>query len=103
MNIDYDSLSKDELKALIRNAEKALKTLDERRKAEAKRAAESAAREYGFSLDDLLGSSGKKGTKGVPKYRNPADASQTWTGKGRQPNWIKQALSSGKSLDDLKI
>jgi DNA-binding protein H-NS len=44
-----------------------------------------------------------KGRKIPPKYRNPDNASETWTGRGRQPKWVAAALSSGKSLDDLKI
>ncbi|MCL3882102.1 H-NS histone family protein [Marivita sp. GX14005] len=104
MTIDVESMSRDELQKLIADAEKALKTLETRRKAEAKKAAESAAKEYGFSLDELLGAaSGKKGSKGVPKYRNPADPEQTWTGKGRKPRWINDALAQGQSLDDLAI
>lgn len=25
---------------------------------------------------------------GVPKYRNPADPAQTWTGRGKRPAWL---------------
>ncbi|MFP7674383.1 H-NS family nucleoid-associated regulatory protein [Marivita sp. S0852] len=104
MGVDVNQMSKDELKQLIKDAEKALKSLESRRLAEAKKAAESAAKEYGFSLDELMdGSAKKKGTKGPAKYANPADKSQTWTGKGRKPNWVNEALAAGKSLDDLKI
>ena len=103
MSIELDKLSKDELTKLIKDAEKALKTLDARRLADAKKAAETAAKEYGFSLDELLGGQVKKGSKGAPKYANPADASQTWTGKGRKPKWVNEALEAGKSLDDLSI
>ena len=45
----------------------------------------------------------KKGQKTPPKYRTPADASQTWTGRGRQPGWIKEALADNKSLDAFEI
>ncbi|MGR3270679.1 H-NS histone family protein [Thalassococcus profundi] len=102
MQIDLESLSKDDLKQLKTDVDKALKTIDARRKAEAKKAAEHAAKEYGFSLDELLGGSGK-GSKSAPKYANPADRSQTWTGRGRKPNWVLDALNAGKSLDDMKI
>ena len=27
----------------------------------------------------------------APKYRNPKDPSQTWTGRGRRPTWIVEA------------
>ena len=100
--MDLDKLSRDELTRLIADAQKALKTLDTRRKAEAKRAVEQAAREFGFSLEEVL-EPGTKGSKGAPKYANPADRSQTWTGRGRKPNWVIEALNSGKSLDDLAL
>lgn len=103
MAINLDKMSKDELKALIKDAEKALKSLETRRLAEAKKAAETAAKEYGFSLDELLGGAAKKGPKSAPKYANPADKSQTWTGRGRKPNWVNDALKAGKSLEDLAI
>jgi DNA-binding protein H-NS len=103
MSIDLNNMSKDELKKLIKDAEKALKTIETRRLTEAKKAAESAAKEYGFSLDELLGTSPKKGSKSEPKYKNPSDASQTWTGKGRKPNWVNDALAAGKTMEDLKI
>ncbi|MGJ8604460.1 MAG: H-NS family nucleoid-associated regulatory protein [Marivita sp.] len=103
MTFDLDNMSKDELKKLIKDAEKSLKTIQTRRLTEAKKAAESAAKEYGFSLDELLSGPPKKGSKSEPKFRNPANPEQTWTGKGRKPNWVNDALSAGKTMDDLKI
>jgi DNA-binding protein H-NS len=74
------------------------------------------AADAGVSINDLLASTGKtpravrtvKGAskargKVAPKYRNPADTSQTWTGRGRQPLWVAKALAGGKSLDALLI
>ncbi|GGF46675.1 DNA-binding protein H-NS [Mameliella alba] len=102
MDIDLEALSRDELQKLISDAQKALKSVDARRRAEAKRAAEKAAKEFGFSLDEVL-DAGPKGSKGAPKYANPADPSQTWTGRGRKPNWVIAALEEGKTLDDLAL
>ncbi|MFW2543373.1 H-NS family nucleoid-associated regulatory protein [Primorskyibacter sp. 2E107] len=102
MTIDLETLSRDELQTLIKDAQKALKSVDARNRAKAKRAAENAAKEYGYSLDEVLGA-GTKGSKGVAKYANPADPSQTWTGRGRKPNWVIEALQAGKSLDDLSL
>lgn len=106
MSVDLNNMSKEELKKLIREAEKALKTIETRRLTQAKKAAESAAKEYGFSLDELLGGApakGKKATKGVAQYQNPENPEQTWTGKGRKPNWVIEALASGKTMEDLQI
>lgn len=43
------------------------------------------------------------GKKVAPKYRNPANKSETWTGRGRQPKWVAAALKSGKKIEDLAI
>jgi DNA-binding protein H-NS len=37
------------------------------------------------------------------QYRNPQDASQEWTGRGRQPGWVKELLASGKNLMSAKV
>lgn len=45
-----------------------------------------------------------KTAKVAPKYKDPTPGStQTWSGRGLQPNWVKKAIESGKTLEDLKI
>lgn len=39
----------------------------------------------------------------LPKYRNPVQTSETWSGRGKQPRWLAAALKSGKRLDDFRI
>jgi DNA-binding protein H-NS len=48
---------------------------------------------------------GRGGPRGrvAPKYRNPADSSQTWAGRGLQPRWLKAAIKSGKKLESFLI
>ena len=36
------------------------------------------------------------GKKIAPKYRNPADKSQTWTGRGRMPAWASELYEAGR-------
>jgi DNA-binding protein H-NS len=38
-----------------------------------------------------------------PKYRNPKDPNETWSGRGKQPRWLRAQLRAGKKLDDLLI
>lgn len=38
-----------------------------------------------------------------PKYRNPAQPSETWAGRGKTPRWLTAQLGSGKKLDDFRI
>jgi DNA-binding protein H-NS len=39
----------------------------------------------------------------APRYRNPDNAEQTWSGRGRRPRWIHDAEASGRSLPDMEI
>ncbi|UPK32329.1 H-NS histone family protein [Bradyrhizobium sp. 186] len=39
----------------------------------------------------------------LPKYQNPKDPSETWSGRGKQPRWLKAQLRAGKKLNDLLI
>ncbi len=107
MNIDLNTMSHKELEKLLIDVKAAMKNAQARDRREALKAAEKAAAEYGFSLDELSGSAGSKKGKAkspsVPKYANPADASQTWTGKGRQPKWYVEAIEAGKKPADLEI
>lgn len=39
----------------------------------------------------------------LPKYQNPKNPSETWSGRGKQPRWLKAQLRAGKKLVDLLI
>ncbi len=41
--------------------------------------------------------------KVVPKYRNPANRSETWSGRGKQPRWLAAQIKTGKSLESFLI
>lgn len=114
VQIDLKSMTRAELEKHLRDVKKALINAQTRDRREAKKAAEKAAAEFGFSLDDL--SSGdvkptkplKKAKKGpakksVPQFANPEDKTQTWTGKGRQPNWYRREIEKGTPRDAMKI
>ncbi|MBE0412043.1 H-NS histone family protein [Yoonia sp.] len=108
---DLNSMNRKELEKLRADIEKALENLTEKNRQAAIAAAEKAAAAHGFSLAEITGAIGarmrktKTGPKTVspPKYRNLENSEQTWTGKGRQPDWFKSALQSGKSPEDMEI
>jgi hypothetical protein len=39
----------------------------------------------------------------VPRYRNPDDQSETWSGRGRRPRWLLAQLQAGRALSDMSI
>ncbi len=107
MAIDLKKLNQTQLNDLIVRAE--------RRKDEI--ATESVSRlrdrilkliaDEGFTFEQVFGGKrgrGKaRGGKVKPKYRNPADPSQTWAGRGKRPRWFNDALAAGKKEKDLLI
>jgi DNA-binding protein H-NS len=59
----------------------------------------------GFTINDIYGfaARGKGRGKSAAKYANPEDRSQTWTGRGRKPNWLVARLKKGAKVDDFSI
>ena len=104
MKIDLEAMSLKELKDLHAQVGKAIATFEDRKKKEALSAIEEKARALGFSLSDLVGGAPiRKRRPARAKYKNPASASDTWTGRGRKPRWVEAALKAGKKLEDLLI
>jgi DNA-binding protein H-NS len=38
-----------------------------------------------------------------PKYKNPRNPAEVWSGRGKQPLWVKEQLKTGKKLDQFLI
>jgi DNA-binding protein H-NS len=38
-----------------------------------------------------------------PKYRNPNEPSETWSGRGKQPRWLTAALKAGHTIEEFVI
>ena len=68
---------------------------------------EALAARSGLTLADVLGngkrSSKLKGSKVAIKYRNPKNPAQTWTGRGRKPNWLVALVKKGQKLESLAV
>ena len=52
---------------------------------------------------DLAQSYRELSEKGGLAYRNPSNSAETWTGRGRTPKWVRDAIASGVCLEDLTI
>ena len=101
---NLESLSLKELKQLQKDVDAAITEFKDRERKKALAEVEAFAKERGLLPADLAELTSKRTRKSAaPKYANPADASQTWTGRGRRPRWIEAALAEGKSLDDMTI
>jgi DNA-binding protein H-NS len=104
LEIDLNTMSLKDLRDLQSQVAKAVASFEERRKKEALVELEEKAKTLGFSLAELTGATAKrKRAPAAPKYANPANPSETWSGRGRKPKWFTQALASGVSPDTLAI
>lgn len=123
MTIDINSLSAKELESLISQAKKRKTTLSKRKPIAAvrKKLTQLASAE-GYSVEELFGGAAPRAAKAAPassaktakkarkplgkvapKYRNPANPSETWTGRGKQPRWLAVHTAEGRALDDFLI
>ena len=118
LNIDINSMSLVELSQhledLDRHKAEVLRSIEQRKKQE-KKAVTQQLREFaaskGFSWDELFSdgtvvTKAKKGRgryKSVPRFRNPQDPEQTWTGRGTRPQWFKDALNNGVDPQSMAI
>ena len=105
MEINLKDMSRKELEKLRRDVDKAIENVASRELKMAQEAAARAAAEYGYSLDEVVAVAPKRATgiKSAPKFRNPENADQTWTGKGRQPDWYKTAVANGVDPETMAI
>ncbi len=110
---DLESLSHAELQALAEKVQQRMGKLQRNRRSEVRSKVQKLIKDEGFTFDELYGTGsgarskkaagGKQKTSVKPKYRDPADATQTWSGRGKRPRWFQAAINSGKKESDLLI
>ena len=102
---DLHNLSVNELQAMIENAESAIKNKQASKRKEVIVQIKALADSVGVTVE--IHETGKKqkriGAKVAPKYRNPDDANQTWTGRGMTPKWMRALNESGRDKTDFLI
>jgi DNA-binding protein H-NS len=102
--INVDKLSLKELIVLEGKLKSAIGQARDRERAAVKQKILELAEMQGFSVSELFdGARGRKKPVGVAKYANPEDKSDTWTCRGRKPNWVLARLKKGASLSDFEI
>lgn len=100
-----------ELKNLIKYAEQRQEKINEKQKKYLLSRFHDLASEQGLSVDDVvnlktnanLTATGKPRRKYEPKYANPNNPEQTWTGQGQTPVWLRNEIAKGKKKEDFLI
>ncbi|MBU0655324.1 MAG: H-NS histone family protein [Gammaproteobacteria bacterium] len=102
-NVDISNLSVAELEALRGSIENVIGNRRQTELLSLRQAIEDMVDEAGFTLEEVMQATASKKRTVAPKYQNPADNSQTWSGRGRKPGWVEELLASGGKLDDCLI
>lgn len=100
-SVNYDKMSVKELTDHIARAQKALAAAKDRERAELKAKIANLAEQSGFSVGELFGKG--RGKSVAVKFANPDNRSETWTGRGRKPNWLVAKLNKGAKMADFAI
>lgn len=102
---DFNNLSETELQEYIENAEKALKERQTNKRKEVIAKIKELAASVGVSVEIIDGErkADRKTGKVAARYRNPDDASQTWTGRGLAPRWMQELLAAGRVKSEFEI
>lgn len=117
MAVNYTSWTVEKLEKEIVKIKKAIDLQKRRNKKTALAKVKAVAKQNGFELRELIESpssavvatskapkkSAKKRSKVPPKYKNPNDPEQLWTGRGRQPLWVKAHVDAGGDVEDFAI
>jgi DNA-binding protein H-NS len=123
MSIDLRGLSAKQLSALINKAKEQQSKLAKRNPiASVRGKITKYAKAEGYTIEELFGApsapaargskaavakpssrAGRKLGKVAPKYRNPANPKEVWTGRGKQPRWMAALVAKGKKPDDFLI
>ncbi len=99
-NLERMSLA--ELKALLAHIDATMVEREKTERAALRQKMEAMAAQAGFDIREVLGH-GLKGTKVAIKYRNPKNTAQTWSGRGRMPLWMADAIKKGAKKDSFLV
>jgi DNA-binding protein H-NS len=101
---DLEKMSFAELTELERRIARLKSQKQETERSTLRQKLTSIAKEHGFDIRELIAGRGKGGGKVPPKYRDPKNPQNTWTGRGRMPRWMAAATKGGKaSKEDFLI
>ncbi|MDX1655331.1 MAG: H-NS histone family protein [Candidatus Competibacteraceae bacterium] len=109
--INLEDYNVDQLNELVKKAQKEMENKEKQRLSQVRSEMERLASTLGMSAADVvLGADKKKKSRiaaassaKVVKYRNPADPTQTWSGKGKRPNWLNEALTKCHKLEEFSV
>ena len=99
---DIQNKSKEELLALITEAQTQLDAINRSHHKEVIAKIKELAASIGVTIE--IHETSKATSAKIPaKFCNPDNPSQTWTGRGMAPKWLKELVEKGHDKDEFLI
>jgi DNA-binding protein H-NS len=103
MAINVDNLSLRDLHDLEAKLAKAKANAAQAERNKLKEKIDNVLKGSGITIYELYGIGRRGRGKSAAKYANPDDRSQTWTGRGRKPNWLVAKLKKGAKMSEFAL
>jgi len=106
---NIDNLNLPDLHVLQVNVENRIGEIEKKQVDRLREKFKKETEAQGISFDLVIGKirarkrASAKRARAEPKYQNPRNSKDQWSGRGRKPKWVDAALKSGKKMDDLLI
>jgi DNA-binding protein H-NS len=102
---DFQNKSSEELQKIIADAQLQLEALQRNKHKQVIAQIKELAESIGVTVEihDIKKNSKKVATAVQPKYRNPNNYSQTWTGRGLPPKWLQSKIEEGHGKSEFLI
>ncbi|QPK62554.1 H-NS histone family protein [Methylomonas sp. LL1] len=102
--MDIQNLSPDELQKLIKDAQAELEAKQAGMRKQVITQIKELAASIGVTVEITDEKRSRKASSSVSaKYANPANSSETWTGRGLAPKWMKALTDQGRNKDEFLI
>ena len=98
--IDLSNYTLAELRSFAADVARQINESEKAMIADARRRIEQIAFQTGLTLEELVAKP-RQSRPTASIYVNPDDETQTWSGRGRKPAWLKAWLECGISLEEL--
>ena len=104
-SISFENMTIKDIQELQSQANKHLESRKKMTIAQLRKKIRQLIKDEGLNLSDIFPGLPDEPTISTvePKYRNPEDETQTWTGRGRTPRWLQKKLDDDHEKEEYLI
>ena len=107
-NVAFPELSFEDCELLEKHLSKTKNKIQQQKASVVRKQIEELAASLGLSVAEIMSDTATKKIRPTkkpvePRYRDPSNPENTWTGRGKQPRWLAAKIAEGAKLQDFLI